>query len=105
MSPTQSLSESDAKRAINAYGVSIASVGAQVGVLTVFVIFVALIIGLWLDKIFQSRPTFTMLLVLGSVPVTLGLMFWVVKKATRRIMASPQMKAAQGKEQTLVDKE
>jgi F0F1-type ATP synthase assembly protein I len=105
MSPNQPISETDVKRAINAYSVSIASVGAQVGILTVLVIFVALFIGLWLDNTFHSKPTFTMLMVLGSIPVTLGLMFWVVKKATRRILASSEQKAAQEKDQSFIDKE
>ncbi len=105
MSPSQPISELEVKKAINAYSVSVASVGAQVGVLTVGIIFVALFIGLWLDKIFQSKPTFTMLMVLGSVPLSLGLMFWVVKRATRRIMDSAQMKAVQGKDQSLKEKE
>jgi hypothetical protein len=112
MSPDQPPSESDVQRAeadvkrvIGSYGISLASVGAQVGGITVIVIFVALAIGLWLDNRFHTRPTLTMLFVLGSVPVSLGLMFWVVKRATRRMMASTQKKAAQEKDQTQIDKE
>jgi F0F1-type ATP synthase assembly protein I len=40
---------------------------------------------LWLDKILNSKPLFTIILVLVSIPVTLYLTFRVVKTATTRI--------------------
>lgn len=50
----------------------------QVGCLTLVVILVALVAGLWLDRQLDTRPLFTVLLMLGSVPVTIFLMIRVV---------------------------
>jgi F0F1-type ATP synthase assembly protein I len=55
---------------------------------TFLVIFAALFAGLWLDKVFSSKPAFTVGLLLISIPVTLLLMFRVVKAATNRINPS-----------------
>ncbi len=53
--------------------------------LTLVIIFAALLAGLWLDKILNSKPLFTVLLILTSIPVTLYLTFRVVRTATARI--------------------
>ncbi len=53
--------------------------------LTLVIIFAALLAGLWLDKILDSKPLFTIILVLVSIPVTLFLTFRVVRSATTRI--------------------
>ncbi len=47
--------------------------------LTLVIIFVALLAGLWLDKILNSKPWFTIIFILVSIPVTLFLTFRVVK--------------------------
>jgi len=57
----------------------------QAGCLTVVIIFVALATGLWLDSTFDTRPLFTILLMIGSVPVTLVVMLWVVRMTTSRM--------------------
>jgi len=56
-----------------------------VAVITFVVIFVALFAGLWLDKLLNSRPVFTVVLVIISIPVTILLMLRLVKVATSRI--------------------
>jgi hypothetical protein len=68
-----------------ALNLTLASVAGQVGCLTLLVIFMALFAGLWLDKSFGTKPLFTILLLIGSVPVTLFLMFRIVRAATDRI--------------------
>jgi F0F1-type ATP synthase assembly protein I len=68
-----------------ALNLTLASIAGQVGCLTLVIIFVALFAGLWLDKYFDTRPIFTIILLLSSVPVTLFLMFRLVKAATNRI--------------------
>jgi len=54
--------------------------------LTLVIIFAALLAGLWLDKILNSKPLFTIVLVLLSIPVTLLLTFRVVRTAAARIL-------------------
>lgn len=68
-----------------AMNLTLASVAGQVGCLTLVIIFLALFAGIWLDRIMDSRPLFTIVLLIGSVPVTLFLMFRVVRAATDRI--------------------
>jgi F0F1-type ATP synthase assembly protein I len=53
--------------------------------LTLVVIFMALLAGLFLDKILDSKPLFTILLMVGSIPLTIYLTLRVVRKATNRL--------------------
>lgn len=68
-----------------AYNLTLASIAGQVGCLTLIIIFAALFAGLWLDGRMDSKPMFTIIFLVGSVPVTLFLMFRVVKTATNKI--------------------
>ena len=58
--------------------------------LTLVVIFVALFAGIILDKVLGSKPLFTILLMVASIPLTIYLTFRVVKSATSRIQPSPK---------------
>lgn len=53
--------------------------------LTLIVIFVALFSGILLDKALNSRPLFTIILTIASIPVTIYATFRVVRAATTRI--------------------
>ena len=53
--------------------------------LTLIVIFAALFAGILLDKIMNSRPLFTIILTIASIPVTIYATFRVVRAATSRI--------------------
>jgi F0F1-type ATP synthase assembly protein I len=77
-----------------AFNLTLAAVAGQVGCLTVLIIFLALLAGLWLDNRFGTpRPFFTIGLLLASVPVTLIAMVLVVRQTTSRIqMEKPQNK-------------
>lgn len=68
-----------------ALNMTLAAVAGQVGCLTLAVIIITLLGGLWLDARFDTKPIFTVLLLVGSIPVTIIMMFWVVRKATARI--------------------
>lgn len=67
------------------YNLTLASIAGQVGLLTLVIIFLALFAGLWLDGMMDSKPMFTILLLIASVPLTVFLMFRVVRSATNRI--------------------
>ncbi len=75
----------DKERTQYAFNLTLAAVAGQVGCLTLVIVMIALFGGLWLDNRFDTRPWFTVVLMVGSVPVTLVAMFWVVRKATSRI--------------------
>ena len=53
--------------------------------LTLIIIFVGLFAGILLDKVLNSKPIFTILLILASIPVTIYATFRVVKAASSRI--------------------
>ena len=80
--------KSDRKRSQYAFNLTLAAVAGQVGCLTLVIVLIALFGGLWLDNRFGTRPWITVILVIGSVPVALVAMFWVVRKATSRITYS-----------------
>jgi F0F1-type ATP synthase assembly protein I len=83
MSPTSDKPEKD--RAQYALNLTLAAVAGQVGCLTLLIILAALFGGLWLDTRFDTKPMFTVGLMIASIPVTLVGMFWVVRKATANL--------------------
>jgi F0F1-type ATP synthase assembly protein I len=56
--------------------------------LTLFILFAALFLGLWLDRILNTKPILTVGLMIASIPLTLVAIFRVVKTATSRIGAA-----------------
>ena len=79
-------SENGQKRDKQYYvNLALAAVAGQVGCLTLIIIIAALFLGLWLDSRFDTRPVLTLVLVFGSLPVSLIMMFVVVRGATKRI--------------------
>lgn len=61
---------------------TLAAVSGQVGCLTLIIILSALFLGLWLDGLFDSRPVFTTILMIASIPITLFTMIFVVRRTT-----------------------
>ena len=74
------------------YNLTLASVTGLVGCLTLVIVIAALIFGLWLDGYLDTKPLFTLILIIGSVPVTLVVMFMVVNAATKRMKTEPPKK-------------
>ena len=56
--------------------------------LTLLVLFAALLLGIWLDRVLGSKPILTIIFILASIPATLFMTFKVVKKATNRLQTS-----------------
>ena len=71
---------------------ALAAIAGQVGLVTLIIILVALFGGLAIDKFFDTKPMFTILLMVASVPVTLMLMFRIVRVATSQIKPSEKQK-------------
>ncbi len=71
-----------------AFNLALSVVVGQVGCLTLVIILAALFGGLWLDRYLDTRPLFTIILMVASVPITLVMMFWVVRKATTKFQAN-----------------
>jgi F0F1-type ATP synthase assembly protein I len=53
--------------------------------LTLIIIFVALFAGILLDRLLNSKPLFTIVFTIASIPVTIYATFRVVKAASSRI--------------------
>jgi F0F1-type ATP synthase assembly protein I len=70
-------------------GLVLASTVAQVGCVTIVVIIGALVVGLGLDKAFDTRPLFTLLFLLGSIPVSLYLMVRIAFSAVAQLTPPP----------------
>lgn len=68
---------------------TLAGVAGQVGCLTLVVVLAAVLGGLWIDARFQTRPMFTLIFLLASIPISLAAMFYVVRLATSKIKAGP----------------
>ncbi len=84
---------SDANKSQFNFSIALAVALGLVGCLTLVILFMALYGGLWLDDQFGSKPVFTVGLLIASVPVTLVVMFWVVRKVTARYMPQNQKQA------------
>jgi hypothetical protein len=68
---------------------TLAGAAGQVGCVTLIIILVAVLGGLWLDARFDSRPVFTVILLLVSIPISLGAMLYIVRLFTSKIKAGP----------------
>ncbi len=64
---------------------TLAGVTGLVGCLTLVIVLGAVFIGLWLDGIFQSRPWFTIGLVVASIPISIITMIIVTRLAVSKI--------------------
>ncbi|MBZ0305530.1 MAG: AtpZ/AtpI family protein [Anaerolineae bacterium] len=62
-----------------------AAMAGQAGCASVGMIIGALFLGIWMDAILDTRPAFTLGLVLISVPASLGMMVYIALKATKQI--------------------
>jgi F0F1-type ATP synthase assembly protein I len=58
---------------------------AEIGLLTLVVVVVAIFGGLWLDRVFSTRPLFTVILILGSFPVSLYIIYRVALSAVGKM--------------------
>lgn len=74
--------------------VVLGAVVGQVGCLTLVFVLAALFGGLWLDNYLDTRPIFTVILMIASVPITLVAMFWIVRKATARLQTNNKIDSA-----------
>ena len=71
------------KQSVN--NVALFSVGGQVGCATLLIVFLALFAGIGLDKLLGTKPLFTIILILGSAPLSLFLTFKLAMRAVKSI--------------------
>ena len=64
---------------------ALAAVAGQVGCVTLLIVVIALVTGLWLDRRFNTSPIFLATILIGSVPITIFIMLWIVRSVTARM--------------------
>jgi magnesium-transporting ATPase (P-type) len=89
---------SEKKSALRSFNIALAAVTGQVGCLTIIIILAAFLAGRWLDNQFGSDALFTVILMVASVPVTLVVMFWVVRSVTSRFAKLPEQNSKEAEE-------
>lgn len=68
-----------------AINLSMAGLAGQVGFVTLAIVFGALFGGLWLDSRFDTKPVFTILLIVASGPLSLFMIFRLAMTAISKI--------------------
>ena len=68
----------------------LAGIIGQIGCITVLLIAIALGVGILLDRFLDTRPIFTILFLVGSVPVTLFVTVRVTLMAAARVQRSAE---------------
>ena len=80
------------------------SVGAEVGCATIIIVFVALFVGIGLDKLLGTKPVFIILFTLGSAPlsifITYKLAMRAVKSTTPQVVVNKQIKPVEEEEKS-----
>ncbi len=68
-----------------AINLGLAGFAGTVGVVTLGIVVAALLLGIFLDAQLHTRPLFTILILLGSVPITIFVMFRLALGAIARM--------------------
>ncbi len=71
---------------------TLAGAAGQVGCVTLIIILAAVLGGLWLDSRFNTKPVFTLVLIVASIPVSVLAMIYIVRMFTSKIKAGPPKK-------------
>ena len=79
-------------RSNDRFNTILATVVGQVGCLTPLILLGALFVGLWLDRQFETKPLFTILFIVGSAPVSVFVLYRIVRMATAKLKTDNQDK-------------
>jgi F0F1-type ATP synthase assembly protein I len=71
------------KPAVN--NLALYSVGGQVGCATLLIVLLAVFAGIGLDRLLGTKPLFTIVLILGSAPLSLFLAFKLAMRAVKSV--------------------
>ena len=82
-------------RSNDRFNTILATVVGQVGCLTPIIILGALFAGLWLDRQFETKPLFTILFIVGSAPVSVYILYRIVRTATAKLKIDNQVKISE----------
>jgi len=82
-------SEHDRKNILNT--LLIVMIG-QVGCLTLVIILAAVFFGLWLDGVFATKPLFTLIALIASIPLSVILMLFVSRRTLAKLKEQNEIK-------------
>jgi hypothetical protein len=71
-----------------------AGLAGQIGCVVPVIILGSVLLGLWLDKTFETGKVITLIMVLGSLPVSIYLTFRLAMRAVKEISQSMQPSAS-----------
>ena len=74
---SQQPKKTDPKLTFAPFNMSVLALGGQVGCSTLVIVIAAVFGGIWLDRFLDTKPVFTILFILGSAPLALGLTYWM----------------------------
>ena len=80
------MSQKRTKKGQKALNLTLAAVTSLVGCVTVVITIAALLLGIWLDAQFGTRPRYTVVITVASLPVTLITMFVITRWTTSRML-------------------
>lgn len=93
---------SKGKQTVN--NIALFSVGAEVGCVTLIIVFLAIFVGIGLDKFLGTKPVFIILLTLGSAPFSIFITYKIamraVKSVTPHVTDGKQIKAVEEEEKS-----
>jgi F0F1-type ATP synthase assembly protein I len=84
------------------FNLALAVLAGQVGCVTLILVIAAVLGGIWLDTRFNTKPTFTLVLTIASIPVSLVLMFLIAQGAVKKIKTAGTGKKIIDKEENSV---
>ena len=80
---SQKPNKTDFRPTLAPFNMSVLALGSQVGCSTLFIVIVAVFGGIWLDRFLDTKPIFTILFILGSAPLALGLTYWLALRTLK----------------------
>lgn len=87
--------ETDQNRKQYWLNLTLAGAAGQVGCVTLIIVIVAVLGGLWLDSILNTKPLFTLVLLVVSIPVSLVAMLYLARLIASKIKAGPTKRSDQ----------
>lgn len=67
------------------FTMKLATMGAEIGCVTLLIIFLAVFGGLWLDRLLGTKPILTILFVVGAGPLALFTTYWLAIRTVKDI--------------------
>ena len=85
---SQSPDKMDPKIKFAPFNMSVMALGGQVGCSTLLIVILSVFGGIWLDRILDTKPVFTIMFILGSAPLALVLTYWMAMRSIQSMQSA-----------------